>query len=134
MLLTKEYVHDIFHRLEHSDTDAFFQHIHENVEWTVMGAHTFAGTYQGRDSFRNGNYVPLNKDLRDGAIIHVNHIFIDDDTAIVEFRSLPTDYKNKTVANTYCWVLTFDQDHLITKVRAYVDPALMHKMLVDSCN
>ncbi|QQE13334.1 ketosteroid isomerase [Planctomycetota bacterium] len=134
MELTEDLIKQMFVHIENSDFDAFFENVHDEVEWTVMGSHAFAGTYKGKEVFRSGTYVPVNKDVKDGAVLHVEHVYLDKNVAVVEMVSLPTDFKNKTMRNTYCWVLEFDDSAKAVRVRAYVDPALMHKMMVESCS
>ncbi|WP_145073820.1 nuclear transport factor 2 family protein [Poriferisphaera corsica] len=134
MTLTEDLIKQMFKHIENADFDAFFENVHDDVEWTIMGSHAFAGTYKGKKVFRSGAYVPVNKDVKDGAMLHVERVYLDENVAVVEMVSLPTDFKHKTMSNTYCWVMEFDDDLKVFKVRAYVDPALMHKMMVESCS
>jgi ketosteroid isomerase-like protein len=48
MEITHERVREIFKGLENGEGSAFFQHVAENVDWTVMGTHPLAGHYLSR--------------------------------------------------------------------------------------
>jgi hypothetical protein len=45
MAITLERVREIFKGLEAGDGAAFFTHVAEDVDWTVMGTHPLAGHY-----------------------------------------------------------------------------------------
>ena len=121
-------VTDAFGHLEMGDLDAFFAYVHPRVEWIVMGSHLLAGTYHGRTTFREGPYVPINRDLENGASVRVRHQMVERDRAVVELETVPADYTVNTESHSYCWVLELDEG-LITKVRAYVDAALIQEMM-----
>jgi ketosteroid isomerase-like protein len=43
MTITSDRVREIFKGLEYGDGAAFFEHVADNVDWTVMGTHPLAG-------------------------------------------------------------------------------------------
>jgi hypothetical protein len=45
MKIDEQMVRSIFAGLERGDGDAFFEHVADDVDWTVMGTHPFAGHY-----------------------------------------------------------------------------------------
>ena len=45
MPLSDERVLEIFKGLENGDGYAFFEHVADDVDWTVMGTHPLAGHY-----------------------------------------------------------------------------------------
>ena len=49
MAVTPDYVREIFKGLENGDGAAFFTHVADDVDWTVMGTHPLAG---GRRTFQ----------------------------------------------------------------------------------
>lgn len=126
--ITEWVVADAFRCLESGDVEGFFEYVDEGVQWTVMGSHLLSGTYDGKTSFRSGPFVPITRDLRDGAAVRVRHQLIDGDRAVVELETIPTDYVAKAMPHSYCWVLELT-DGLITRVRAYVDAALIQAMM-----
>jgi ketosteroid isomerase-like protein len=48
MTVTSGSVREIFKGLQCGDGAAFFAHVTDDVDWTVMGAHPFAGDYRSR--------------------------------------------------------------------------------------
>ena len=48
MTVKSDYIRGIFAGLEHGDGAAFFDHVADDVDWTVMGAHPLAGHYAAR--------------------------------------------------------------------------------------
>jgi ketosteroid isomerase-like protein len=99
-----------------------------DVLWTVMGTHPLAGTYHSKEDFISHTFGRLNKILKEGVILKVNHIFLQEDTAVVEMESLSTALNGKPFDNTYCWVVRFE-NKVIVEVRAYVDSALVQKVI-----
>ena len=127
-MITKEYVQNLFHYLETDDNSHFFDKVADNVSWTVMGTHPLAGNYHSKTDFIVNTFVRLNKILKDGVILKVKNIVVQDETAVVEMKSLSTTLKGKPFNNTYCWVCIFD-NNIIVEVRAYVDSALVQKVI-----
>ncbi len=120
-------VREIFSSLEHGDGDAFFAHVQDNVDWTVMGTHPLAGHYTSKTSFRAGTFSKLAKVLPGGAQLRVTHVVVSADTAVVELASGATARNGMPFHNRYCWFVRFDQG-LIVEVRAYLDSALVAEL------
>jgi ketosteroid isomerase-like protein len=66
MTITEDYVRSIFRGLEEGDGDAFFKHVSDAVDWTVMGTHPLAGHYLGKKAFIEGTFAKLAKVLPHG--------------------------------------------------------------------
>jgi uncharacterized protein len=130
-LISKSYVEDLFGLLKTGDNKEFFDKVADNVLWTVMGTHPLAGTYRSKDVFLEKTFQRLNKILGEGVILKVNNIIIEDDTAVVEMESLSTALNGIPFNNTYCWIVRFEND-LIVEVRAYVDSALVQRVIDDN--
>jgi hypothetical protein len=120
-------VRSIFAGLEHGDGDAFFRHVADNVDWTVMGTHPLAGHYTSAASFRAGTFAKLGKVLPGGAQLRVLNVVVASDMAVVELVAGATARNGMRFDNHYCWVVRFDQD-LIVEVRAYLDSALVAEL------
>ena len=56
MAVTPDFVREIFKGLEEGDGAAFFTHVADDVDWTVMGTHPLAGTIAARQTL---SPVPL---------------------------------------------------------------------------
>ena len=124
MAITPERVREVFEGLEKGDGAAFFEHVADDVDWTVMGTHPLAGHYRSKKSFIAGTFAKLGQVLLQGAQLHVEHLLVKDDQAVVELRSLATAKNGMRFDNRYCWVVYF-QDEVIVRVRAYLDSAMV---------
>jgi uncharacterized protein len=85
MVISAERVRQIFEGLERGDGAAFFQHVAEDVDWTVMGTHPLAGHYASKKAFIEGTFAKLGRVLPQGAQLHVEHLLVKDDQAVVNF-------------------------------------------------
>lgn len=131
MGISSSQVRDIFKGLEHGDGAAFFQHVAEDVDWTVMGTHPLAGHYAGKQAFIAGTFAKLGRVLPRGAQLHVEHTMTQGAQAVVELRSLATAKNGMRFDNRYCWVVYF-QDAIITRVRAYLDSAMVTQLFAEN--
>src|ERR1700683_5649215 len=104
MPLSDERVFEIFKGLENGDGAAFFEHVADDVDWTVMGTHPLAGHYLSKEAFREGTFAKLGRVLTAGAQLHVEYLLVKGNQAIVELRSLATAKNGLRVDNRYCWV------------------------------
>src|SRR5829696_5054955 len=129
MTIQAEYVRSLFANLENGRPETFFNHVAQDVKWTVMGTHPLAGTYHTKYDFLAHTFAQLNKLLKEGLVLRVTDLLVDGDTAAVEMESLSTALNGKPFDNRYCWVASFS-NRTIVEVRAYVDSALV-KQLID---
>src|SRR5277367_2150161 len=90
MAITHERVRELFEGLESGDGSAFFQHVAENVDWTVMGTHPLAGHYLSKKAFIAGTFAKLGQVLPNGAQLRTEHLIVKDDHAVVELHSFAT--------------------------------------------
>jgi uncharacterized protein len=131
MDVSAERVRQIFEGLERGDGAAFFQHVAEDVDWTVMGTHPLAGHYSSKKAFIEGTFAKLGRVLPQGAQLHVEHLLVKDDQAVIELRSLATAKNGMRFDNYYCWVVYF-KDEVIVKVRAYLDSAMVSQLFTEN--
>jgi len=127
-MISKDYVEELFEFLETGENDKFFVKVSDNVNWTVMGTHPLAGTYKTKKDFMINTFQRLNRVLKEGVILRVKYILVNDNTAVVEMESLSTAINGKPFNNTYCWIVNFENG-IIINVRAYVDSALVKRVL-----
>jgi ketosteroid isomerase-like protein len=131
MAITHESVREIFKGLENGDGSAFFQHVADNVDWTVMGTHPLAGHYLSKKAFIEGTFAKLGKVLPNGAELHTENVIVEGDQAVVELHSLATAKNGMRFDNRYCWVVYF-QDGLIVRVRAYLDSTMVARLFEEN--
>jgi uncharacterized protein len=127
MSIDEQTVRSIFAGLEQGDGDAFFEHVAEDVDWTVMGTHPLAGHYRSKDAFRAGTFSKLGKVLPDGAQLRVTNVIAAGETAVVELVSEAIARNGMRFDNHYCWVVGF-AGRTIVEVRAYLDSALVAEL------
>jgi ketosteroid isomerase-like protein len=128
MSLTIEYVNRLFENLSTGKASTFFDNVADDVHWTVMGTHPLAGVYKSKEDFLKNTFERLDKVLKGGVIMKVDHTFVSGDTAVVEMAQTSTALNGKAFPNTYCWVVRF-VDGMITEVRAYVDSFLVKQVI-----
>jgi ketosteroid isomerase-like protein len=131
MGVSVERVRNIFEGLERGDGAAFFQHVADDVDWTVMGTHPLAGHYSSKKAFIEGTFAKLGRVLPQGAQLHVEHLLVKDNQAVVELRSLATAKNGLRFDNRYCWVVDF-RDEVIVEVRAYLDSAMVSRLFEEN--
>ncbi len=128
MTIQADYVRTLFANLENGRTDAFFDHVAEDVNWTVMGTHPLAGTYHTKADFLAHTFARLNKLLKEGVVLRVTNLLVDGDTAVVELHSLSTALNGKPFNNRYYWIARFSNGKIV-EVRAYLDSALVQQLI-----
>ena len=131
MPLSDERVLEIFKGLESGDGAAFFEHVADDVDWTVMGTHPLAGHYLSKKAFREGTFTKLGEVLTGGAQLHVEHVIVKGNQAVVELHSLATARNGMRFDNRYCWVVYF-RDETIVRVRAYLDSAMVARLFEEN--
>jgi uncharacterized protein len=131
MGISAERVREIFRGLENGDGVAFFKHVANDVDWTVMGTHPLAGHYAGKQAFIAGTFAKLERVLPHGAQLHVESVLSHHDRAVVELRSMAIAKNGMRFDNRYCWVVYF-QDGVIVRVRAYLDSAMVAKLFAEN--
>jgi ketosteroid isomerase-like protein len=131
MAITPDRVREIFKGLENGDGAAFFKQVADDVDWIVMGTHPLAGHYQSKKDFIAGTFAKLSQVLLQGAQLHVEHLIVKDDQAVVELHSLATAKNGMRFDNRYCWIVYF-RDVAIVRVRAYLDSAMVARLFEEN--
>ena len=131
MTIAPERVREIFRGLETGDGAAFFQHVADDVDWTVLGTHPLAGHYRSKQAFMEGTFAKLNQVLSRGAELYVDHLLVENDDATVELKSLAKAKNGMQFDNRYCWVVHFEGD-VIAQVRAYLDSAMVTRLFQEN--
>src|SRR5579862_8503984 len=131
MAVTPDYVREVFKGLENGDGAAFFDHVADDVDWTVMGTHPLAGRYLSKKAFIAGTFAKLAQVLPNGAQLRTEHLIVKDDQAVVELHSLATAKNGMRFDNRYCWVVHFRGD-VIVRVRAYLDSAMVTQLFQEN--
>jgi ketosteroid isomerase-like protein len=131
MTVQASYVKNLFANLEHGNSDAYFEHVADDVNWTVMGTHPLAGNYHTKADFFTHTFARLNKILKEGVVLRVTNIVVDVDSAAVEMESLSAALNGKPFDNRYCWIVQFSEGTIV-EVRAYLDSALVQRLIEEN--
>jgi ketosteroid isomerase-like protein len=116
---------ELFALLDDPETvDRFFEHVADDVRWTVMGTHPLAGTYESKHDVRTQTFGRLRPLLREPMRFEVEGLHGGDEVTVAELATHATAIDGAPFDNTYCWVCRFDGD-VIVEVRAYLDSALV---------
>lgn len=121
-------VEAVFAKLLIGDGAAFFAHVADEVDWTVMGTHPLAGRYRDKEAFRMGTFAKLARALPQGPQLSVTSILVSGAWAVVELRSDAVAKNGLRFDNRYCWVTRFSAGKIV-EVRAYLDSALVQRLL-----
>jgi uncharacterized protein len=121
----------LFSNLENKNSDIFFRFVSNSVQWTVMGTHPLAGTYRDKQSFLDHTFHRLNRILKDGVRLRITHICVSGTTAVVELEAMSVALNGTPFHNRYCWICRFNGGKIV-EVRAYLDSALVQKLLKDN--
>jgi ketosteroid isomerase-like protein len=129
--ITVDRVREIFKGLESGDGATFFDHVADDVDWTVMGTHPLAGHYLNKRALIAGTFAKLGQVLPNGAQLRTEHLIVKDDQAVVELHSFATAKDGMRFDNRYCWVVNF-QNGLIARVLAYLDSAMVSRLFQEN--
>ena len=128
MSVTADYVRDLFGNLETGKLERFFSRVADDVDWTVMGTHPLAGHYTSKSELIERTFARIERIMKEGIVLKVNHVVVSGDEAAVEMESLSVAKNGRPFNNTYCWVVRFLEGEIV-EVRAYVDSALVQLVL-----
>ena len=131
MAITFEHVREIFKGLATGNGSAFFEHVAENVDWTVMGTHPLSGHYPSKQAFLQGTFAKLKKVLPQGVQLTVEHILLAEDSAAVELRSVATAKNGMRLDIRDCWIVYFQGDSIV-RARLYLDSALVTRLFEEN--
>ena len=126
--ITVKQVQNIFNNLDNGENEKFFEHVADDVCWKVMGTHPLAGTYSSKQDFLAHTFARLNRILKEGVVLKVIGIIVQNDTAAVELETHSSALNGMPFNNRYCWIVKF-KNEIIVEVRAYLDSALVQKVI-----
>ncbi|KAJ4319009.1 hypothetical protein N0V94_004146 [Neodidymelliopsis sp. IMI 364377] len=118
-----EKIRAIFDLIGSGQTQAFFENIDDDVDWTVKGTYCpISGNYKSKQAFHEGTRAlsstwatPLSLVVQD--IIHDGA-----NKAAVELKAVGVECKDGTkFTNEYVWVCHFNDQDKIVKINAFMD-------------
>lgn len=124
---TRALVERLFAAYERGDSQQFFDHVTDDVHWTVTGAHPLSGEYRSKREFLEATYERLAAVLKQPVQPRVRRIIVEGDLAVVEWHGHATSIVERPYDNDYCWVIRVDGDRIV-EVRAYLDGAPVEEL------
>ncbi|KAI1393534.1 uncharacterized protein F4822DRAFT_424003 [Hypoxylon trugodes] len=130
---TKARIREIFAYLTAGDAPAFYAHVADDVDWTVMGTHALSGHYKDKEMFLSQSLSRISA-VFDGVMkLHVKSVIGGEieEWAVIE---LAAEAKCKNVMlynNTYSWSTRW-KDGKIVEVRACLDGLLLNRALAEN--
>ncbi len=121
---TSDSVRALFAHLAGDHPERFFDHVADDVSWTVLGTHPLAGTYRSKQAFRDGTFARLAPLFEAPLKLATKRVLVDGDRAVVELAADATTRHGVRFDNDYCWVCRFAGDRIV-EVRAYLDSAMV---------
>ena len=104
--------------------ERFFDHVADDVRWTVMGTHPLAGTYTSKREFLQKTFGRLDRLIHGGVVLSVREVHDAGNVAVAELLADAVTNDGHRFDNAYCWVCRFSGDQIV-EVRAYLDSALV---------
>ena len=128
MANSSETVRPIFAKLSGDKPEEFFEHVADDVSWTVLGTHPLAGHYASKRDFQQATFTRLGKLFAETLKLSTRQVLVAGDWAAVELCARATAKSGVQFNNDYCWVCRFDGSQIV-EVRAYLDSALVAEVI-----
>ena len=125
---TKALVERLFTAYEQGDSQQFFDHVTDDVHWTVTGDNPLSGEYFSKSEFFEATFERLEAVLKEPVRPSVRRITAEGDVAVVEWHGRATSIVDRPYDNDYCWVIRVDGGRIV-EVTAYLDGALVEDLL-----
>ena len=116
----------------------FFAHVRNDVVWTVTGHMILSGVWRTKESYRADTFAKMGPLFAaPGMRLEVpggeeGIIVGDEGKAVAELKTKDTYTKGGVLYDQhYSWHMRFDQDSMITEVKAFMDTAHLEKVLGD---
>lgn len=102
----REFLADLFQRVESGDYTPLLEALSENLTWTVTGSSPISRVYQGKDDYVQNCYGALDQRLETWPGARVERLVVDGDWAVVFFQGVGGVDKNGTdYSMQYCWAM-----------------------------
>jgi uncharacterized protein len=124
---TKSLIEGLFAAYERGDSKPLFDHVSDDVDWTIAGTNPLSGEYHSKREFLAATYTRLAAVLKEPVRPVLRRIVAQGDVAVVEWRGHSISIADEPYDNDYCWVIHVAGDQIV-EVRAYFDGGLVAKL------
>lgn len=128
MPLAKDRVRAIFASLASDSPEEFWNHVADDVDWTVLGTHRLAGRYVGKAQFRQATFARSDRWFDERLKLQTRSVLVDGDRVAGELYARGVAKSGIRFDNDSCWFCPF-HDEKIVSVWADLDSALMAKRM-----
>ncbi|EXJ78124.1 hypothetical protein A1O3_09285 [Capronia epimyces CBS 606.96] len=133
----QEQIYSIFNSLQglQPNYTAFFEHVAENVDWTIQGTHPLAGRYQNKtvleSTFKRITSTAVSGTSFAVSIIHIVGGGLEQ-WSVQELEVKGVCQSGLVFDNRYAWVTRWGPGRIIVEARAYLDSALVATALIQN--
>ncbi|KAI0440610.1 hypothetical protein F4803DRAFT_552898 [Xylaria telfairii] len=115
-------------------TSLFYSYVLDDVSWRVMGTHPLAGHYDSKEHFYNSTSIRLGKIEQPGGTTSLVRVVggCDEEWSVEELLGNVTMLNGMPFVNQYSWSTRWDEMGKIAEVRAYVDSALVTRVITQN--
>jgi uncharacterized protein len=124
---TRSLVERLFASYERDNSQQLFDHVADDVHWTITGTNPLSGEYRSKREFLEATYERLAAVLKEPVQPRVRRIIAEDDLAVVEWHGHATSIADRPYDNDYCRVIRVAEDRIV-EVRAYLDGGLVEEL------
>ncbi|KAJ3160723.1 hypothetical protein HDU88_007875 [Geranomyces variabilis] len=136
--ITEEYVRSAFNLIAEDRHSEFFEnYVRPDIEWIVSGPENpVAGTFTSRAAFQKATFEELHGVMEGPYRMHLLNVILCRDSpsgensrvAIVELKADCVTLQGIPYPQELCWIITFDHDGKMRKIKSYLDGALVRKI------
>ncbi|WP_394848523.1 nuclear transport factor 2 family protein [Pendulispora brunnea] len=117
---TRALVQELFDAYAQGDSRPFFDHVADDVHWTIAGTNMLSGEYHSKKAFLDATYGRLSRVLKGPVRPTVQRIVVEGNDAVVQWRGASTSVQGQPYDNEYVWVLHLEGARIV-EVTAYFD-------------
>lgn len=125
-LENKQLMMQVFSELSKGNLPAFFEVMHEEMEWTWMGSGPLSRTFKGKSSVVNDLWGSVKTSLTQPFKVVAHRFTADGDYVIVESTGNNATPDGRLYNNKYCWVCRLAEGKL-RSIHEYMDTELVTK-------
>lgn len=110
-------------------TGNFFDLLHEQVEWTVVGTGCFSGIYNGKQQFLEKAVLPIHAQLATKIKPELIDIIAEGKTVWLHWKGMAITKHGQIYQNEYAWKLEFNKGKVV-KAHAFLDSSSLDKLFI----
>jgi uncharacterized protein len=131
-MVTEYRVNSTISPFEQGNPASFFDHVAENVDWTITGrGHQLSGRYTSKADVLSKTLNRMTQCMATPMKRKITSVLISGDWAVVEHTADATTKKGSEFHQEFCWICRFEGD-MIVEVKMYMDTAVVETVLSEN--